>query len=120
MSTEAVALRTGLGCRCLARVDADATHKFRPRVWLAPICLVVAPILGVEAGGSMPNPPGNGPGSGQVLMGVVVPVCLALAACVFARVRAIEASLWALASVALTGGLALALMYFVEHVVRPA
>jgi hypothetical protein len=120
MSPEAVALSTGLRCRCLARVDADATHKFRPRVGLAPICLVVAPILGVWAGGSMPNPPGNGPGSGQVLVGVVVPACVSSAACVLARIRAIEASLWALASVALTGGLVLFLMYFVEHVVRPA
>ena len=52
--------------------------------------------------------------------GVVVPVCMALAACVLARIRAIEASLWAFASVALTGALVLFLMYFVEHVVRPA
>jgi len=68
----------------------------------------------------MPNPAGNGPGSGQVLVGVAAPVCVAFAACVLARVRAIEASLWAFASVALTGGLVLFLMYFVEHVVRPA
>jgi hypothetical protein len=45
---------------------------------------------------------------------------MALAACVRARIRAIEASLWALASIALTGALVLFLMYFVEHVVRPA
>jgi len=118
--TRGVTLSTGLRCRCLARVDADAMRKFRPRVWLAPICLVVASILGAWAAGSMPNPPGNGPGSGQVLVGLVVPVCVALAACVLARIRAIEASLWALASAALTGGLVLFLMYFVEHVVRPA
>jgi hypothetical protein len=68
----------------------------------------------------MPNPPGNGPGSGQVLAGVVIPICVALAGSVLARVRAIEASLWALTSVALTGGLVLVLMYFVEYVVRPA
>jgi hypothetical protein len=68
----------------------------------------------------MPNPPGNGPGSGQVVAGVVVPICVALAGSVLAHVRAIEASLWALASVALTGGLVLFLGYFVEYVIRPA
>jgi hypothetical protein len=68
----------------------------------------------------MPNPPGNGPGSSQVLVGLVVPICVALAGSVLARIRAIEASLWALASVALTGGLVLVLMYFVEYVLRPA
>jgi hypothetical protein len=82
--------------------------------------LIVAPILGVWAGGSMPNPPGNGPGSGQVLFGVAIPICVVLAGSVLARIRAIEASLWALASVALTGGLVLFLMYFVEYVLRPA
>jgi hypothetical protein len=68
----------------------------------------------------MPNPPGNGPGSGQVLVGAVVPICVALAGSVLARTRAIEASLWTLASVALTGGLILFLGYFVEYVIRPA
>jgi hypothetical protein len=68
----------------------------------------------------MPNPAGNGPGSGQVLVGVAIPICVALAGSVLARVRAIEASLWALASVALTGGFIVFLMYLVEYVVRPA
>jgi hypothetical protein len=68
----------------------------------------------------MPNPPGNGPGSGQVFVGAVVPICVTLGGSVVARMRAVEASFWALASVALTGGLILFLMYFVEYVVRPA
>jgi hypothetical protein len=101
-------------------VDTDGALKTPPRIWLSPLCLIVAPILGVWAGGSMPNPPGNGPGSGQVFVGVVVPICVALAGSILARIRAIEASLWALVSVALTGGLILFLMYFVEYVLRPA
>jgi hypothetical protein len=101
-------------------LGTDAARKAAPRVWLAPLCLIVAPILGVWAGASMPNPPGNGPGSGQVFVGVVVPICVALAGSVLARIRAVEATIWALASVALTGGIILFLMYFVEHVIRPA
>jgi hypothetical protein len=64
----------------------------------------------------MPNPPGNGPRTGQVVVGVAVPVCLTFVA----RVRALEASTWALASVALTGGLIVFLAHFVEYVIRPA
>lgn len=102
------------------QVGTNGAPRTAPRVWLAPLCLIVAPILGGWAGGSMPNPPGNGPGSGQVLVGAVVPICVALAGSVLARTRAIEASLWALASVALTGGLVFFLGYFVEYVIRPA
>lgn len=68
----------------------------------------------------MPNPPGNGPGSSQIFVGVLAPICVALAGSVLARIRATEASLWALASIALASGLILFLMYFVEYVVRPA
>jgi hypothetical protein len=101
-------------------VGTDGTHTIPPRVWLAPVCLIIAPILGVWAGGSMPNPPGNGPGAGQVVVGVTVPMCLTFVASVVARIRALEASIWAIASVLLTGGLILFLMYFVEYVLRPA
>jgi hypothetical protein len=45
---------------------------------------------------------------------------LTVLASLAARIRALEASIWALASVALTGGLILLLVYFVEHVIRPA
>ena len=68
----------------------------------------------------MPNPPGNGPGPGQVLVGVVVPIFVASAGSVLAGIRAVEATIWALPSVAVTGGLILFLMYFVEYVIRPA
>jgi hypothetical protein len=68
----------------------------------------------------MPNPPGNGPGPGQVFVGVVVPILVASAGSLLAGIRAVEATIWALASVALTGGLILFLMYFVEYVIRPA
>lgn len=68
----------------------------------------------------MPNPPGNGPGSGQVIVGVVLPICVASTGSALARIRALEASIWAFASVASTGGLILFLMYLVEHVIRPA
>jgi hypothetical protein len=101
-------------------VGSDGTHGIGSRVWLAPVSLVIAPILGIWAGGSMPNPPGNGPGTGQVVVGVAVPVCLTFVASVVARGRTLEASIWALASVALTGGLILFLAYFVEYVIRPA
>jgi hypothetical protein len=101
-------------------VSTDGARKAAPRVWLAPLCLLVAPILGVWAGGSMPNPPGNGPGSDQVFVGVLVPILVASAGSVLARIRAVEATIWALASVALTGGLIVFLVYFVEYVIRPA
>jgi hypothetical protein len=101
-------------------VGTNDTGWTAPRVWLAPLCLIVAPILGVWAGGSMPNPPGDGPGLGQIFVGVVVPICVTLGGSVLAHIRAVEASIWALASVALTGALILFLMYFVEYVVRPA
>jgi hypothetical protein len=101
-------------------VRADATHTIPPRVWLAPVCLIVGPIVGVWAGALMPNPPGNGPGSGQVIVGGVLPIFVALAGSALARIRALEASIWALASIASTGAIVLFLMYLVEHVIRPA
>jgi hypothetical protein len=101
-------------------VSSDGTHGLGRRAWFAPVCLVIAPILGVWAGGSMPNPPGNGPGAGQVAVGVAVPVCVTIVAGLAARIRTLEAAIWALASVGLTGGLIVFLMYFVEYVIRPA
>jgi hypothetical protein len=52
-----------------------------------------------------------------VFVGVVVPICVALAVSILARIRAVEATIWAVASVALTGELILFLMYYV---IRPA
>jgi len=68
----------------------------------------------------MPNPPGNGPGIWQVLVGTAVPICLASVACSAARISRLETLLWALAAVALTGGLILWLIYFVALVLQPA
>jgi hypothetical protein len=101
-------------------VGTNGTSAVGKRVWLAPFCLIISPALGIWAGGSMPNPPGNGPGAGQVAVGVAVPICLTFFASLVARIRALETSIWALASVALTGALILFLMYFVEYIIRPA
>jgi hypothetical protein len=68
----------------------------------------------------MPNPPGNGPGAGQIAVGVGVPICVTIVAGLAARIRTREAVIWAFASVALTGGLVVLLMYFVEYVIHPA
>jgi hypothetical protein len=90
------------------------THAGVKRVLLAVVCLTIAPILGVWAGGSMPNPPGNGPGAGQVVVGVVVPLCVVLVAIIALRVGRDEGLLWAFGSVALTGALVLFLAWFVH------
>jgi hypothetical protein len=91
-----------------------ATHPLGRRVLLTAVCLVVAPLIGVWAGGSMPNPPGNGPGVGQVVVGVAIPVVFAFLASRFARVGRVEATLWTVASLAATGGLVLSLIWFVS------
>jgi hypothetical protein len=66
------------------------------------------------AGGSLPNPPGSGPGAGQVIVGVAVPAILTFLGAAVARIRFREALLWAVASLALTGGLALVLRWYVQ------
>ena len=83
------------------------------RALVACCALLVAPLFGLVAGGSMPNPPGNGPGDGQLLVGIAVPVGLALLASRVARVRAPEAILWAVTAVAATGVLALLVARYV-------
>jgi hypothetical protein len=84
------------------------------RVLLAFVCLCIAPVLGVWAGGSLPNPPGNGPGSGQLAVGVAVPTFLTFVMAAVARIRPVEAVRWALVSLALTAGLVLFLAWFVH------
>jgi hypothetical protein len=86
----------------------------RKRITLGLVCLVIAPPLGLWAGGSMPNPPGNGPGAGQVVVGVAVPLLLTLVAARVARIRSFETGAWAVASLALTGALVLLLIWFVQ------
>ncbi len=93
--------------------DAD-TRPVVKRVLLVLVCLVAAPILGVWAGGSMANPPGNGPGVGQVVVGIGVPLCVALAATIASRIRGAERLLWAFGSVALTGALVLVAAWVVH------
>ena len=87
---------------------------FAKRVGLGFVCLCVAPVLGVWAGGSMPNPPGNGPGGGQLLVGVAVPVFLTFVLAAVARVRPLEAVAWTVVSLAVTGGLVVFLVWFVH------
>jgi len=72
---------------------------------LSPV-LIIAPILGVVAGGSIPNLPGNGPGTGQVIVGVRSRL-LGVHRERCRGVRRLEACIWALVSLALTGGLIL-------------
>lgn len=90
------------------------TYTLGKRVLLTAACLVVAPVLGVWAGASMPNPPGNGPGLGQLVVGVAVPAALAFVAGRLARVRRFAAVFWIVASLAATGVLVLFLVWFVS------
>ena len=87
------------------------TPGIAKRVLLAFVGLIVAPILGVWAGGSMPNPPGVGPGWGQLVVGAVVPAALTFAAAVRVRAGRLEAGLWSVGSLAATGGLVLFLVW---------
>lgn len=92
----------------------DIVRVVGKRVLLALASLVVAPLLGVWAGASMHNPPGNGPGGWQVVVGVGVPALLASAAAVVAGVGRAEVASWTIASLAATGGLLLLLVWFVQ------
>jgi hypothetical protein len=56
----------------------------------------------------------NGPGGPQLVVGVVVPAFLAFAAAVVARRGRLEAGLWTIASLGVTGGLVLFLVWFVQ------
>ena len=94
-------------------MTSHTTHLVASRVLLSVVCLIIAPAIGVWAGGSMPNPPGNGPGVGQVAVGVVVPAALAFFASRLARVGRLEATIWMVASLAATGGFVLFLIWFV-------
>jgi hypothetical protein len=93
-------------------MDAGNMRLGGRRVVLALVCLVIAPTLGLWAGGSMPNPPGNGPGTGQLLVGIVLPVLLTSLAAHLLRIRRIEGGVWTVASLAMTG--VLVLVWFVR------
>lgn len=91
------------------------------RVALIVVCLLVAPVLGLVAANAATNPPGNGPGGMQVVLGAGVPALLSFVAALFARNGTLlRAGAWAFASVLATGALLLVLALFVEHVIRPA
>jgi hypothetical protein len=62
----------------------------------------------------MPNPPGNGPGGGQVVVGIAVPAVLTFLTAAAAGIRSGEAVGWAIAALAATGGLVLFLAWFVQ------
>jgi hypothetical protein len=84
------------------------------RIVLGFVCLVIGPILGVCAGGSMPNPPGNGPGAAQLVVGIATPVCLSFVVCGLAGIRATVATVWALGSLVLSGALVFFVIWFVR------
>jgi hypothetical protein len=88
---------------------------------LVVLCLIVAPVLGLVAANAATNPPGNGPGTLQVVLGAGVPAVLSfLAALLAGNGTLLRAGAWACASVAATGSLLLVLALFVELVIRPA
>ena len=62
----------------------------------------------------MPNPPGNGPGAGQLVVGVALPAILTFITARAARLRPGELVLWEAASLASTAGLVLFLLWFVD------
>ena len=90
------------------------TQTVGNRVLLGFVCVVVAPVAGVMSAGTVPNPAGNGPGAGQVIVGVGVPASVTWIAALIARTRRAEACLWTTASLAVTGALVLLLVWFVE------
>jgi hypothetical protein len=87
------------------------------RVFVGLVSLVIAPIAGVVTAGSMPNPPGNGPGIGQVILGVLVPISLStLVARGVARTKWFEAAVWAFVALIVTGVLVVALIVIVSSI----
>ena len=85
------------------------------------MCLLAAPVVGLLAASLAENPPGNGPGGMQVLLGVGVPAGLSfLVARRWAERTRLRASMWAVASVAATGIILLLLALYVSEVIQPA
>jgi len=92
------------------------THGVRKRVgkrvFLACICVLIAPIAGLWAAFKFPNPPGTGPGGWQVIFGVGVPAALVPVAARVAEVRRRETALSVLIALAATLGLLLLIGLF--------
>jgi hypothetical protein len=96
--------------------EPSSTGNFKLMLW----CLVAAPGLGLVAAGFAPNPPGDGPGAMQVVLGTGVPAVISfLVARRGARTSRFAAGAWAVASVAATGMLLLLLIMFVFSVIDP-
>lgn len=91
-----------------------------PPIALGVLCCVVAPVLGLAAASLAENPPGNGPGALQVVLGAGVPAVFSFGLASLAGARPPFAVLWALASLLATGALLFALFLFVEIVIQPA
>jgi hypothetical protein len=91
-----------------------------PPIALGVVCCVVGPVLGLLAASLADNPPGNGPGGMQVVLGGGVPAVISFTAARLAGARPVFATLWALASLVATGFLLFALFLFVEVVIQPA
>jgi len=85
------------------------------------VCILLAPVLGLVAADKSTNPPGEGPGVLQVILGVGIPagVAFVVARHVGNRTRA-RALAWSVASVAATGVILVLLWIYVFTVVRPA
>jgi hypothetical protein len=76
------------------------------RVLVGFLSLIVAPVAGLWAATKMTNPPGNGPGTGQVVVGVLVPISVSVAAArSLGRTGWTEAVAWAFASLVVIGAL---------------
>jgi hypothetical protein len=81
----------------------DMQSRTARRVILGVASIIVAPIAGFRSAAALPNPPGNGPGAGQVVVCVLVPVAVVLLAGLVARVRPAQAALWAFVGLVMTG-----------------
>ena len=89
-------------------------HPIGIRVLLAVVGLVIAPVAAIWAAGKLPNPPGTGPGAGQVVVGVAVPLVLTLVPVRAAGLGRVEGVAWVIASLAATGALVLFILWFVS------
>jgi hypothetical protein len=75
--------------------------------------VIIAPVAAFLSAAALPNPPGNGPGAGQIIIGFLVPVAVVGFAAVITRARPAEAAFWAFMGLAATGGLILLVLWAV-------
>jgi hypothetical protein len=87
------------------------------RILVGLLSLVVAPVGGLWAAVSLPNPPGTGPGIGQAVVGVLIPVSVSVgAARSLAQAGWGEAVVWAFASLAVVGVLLLLVFWIASSI----